>query len=261
MIRSSRALGALEILGVTGVAFTVTWVIGPRLEMPGLAAPTILLLSFAAAYVAYISPVLIHRDPPEARGLGRPPTGYLRTDNLVPALKSFGAVTLLGSGLILAAVLLARPAAFTQLDWSSLLLKLGLYCGSAAVQCLLFLGFFRLRLKDFLGLPQELAAAEPGVAVRQRLLLSAVLGVLFSLYHLPNLPVMGIALLLGTAMTWLYDVHPNLAAAALCHAALGTLLHRVAGLNMRIGLFYWQRDRWVFRTLFPWFKELIGDRF
>ena len=53
----------------------------------------------------------------------------------------------------------------------------------------------------------------------------------------------------------------DLVLAGFCHAIIGTALHRVLEMHMRIGPFYWESDKYVYRTLFPALRELIGNAF
>lgn len=70
--------------------------------------------------------------------------------------------------------------------------------------------------------------------------------------------MMGFALLAGVMWSWVYYMTPNLILVAASHAILGTILRRIVVLNMRVGPFYWQRDIYIFREIFPILARLIG---
>jgi hypothetical protein len=72
---------------------------------------------------------------------------------------------------------------------------------------------------------------------------------------------MGFALCFGFWLTWIYYAYPNLVLAVLTHAWLGTLLQRVTGLYTRIGPFYLNPERYIFREVFPFVRTLVGDLF
>jgi membrane protease YdiL (CAAX protease family) len=81
---------------------------------------------------------------------------------------------------------------------------------------------------------------------------------LFSVYHAPNVPMMGLGFALSTAMAWLYWATPNLPAAVLCHAVVGTVLSRIGNVPMRGGPFHDRPDLYISRAFFPWLGDWVG---
>ena len=258
-----KGFGIFEIFAFTSGYLWVLWRVGPHLQTSGLAPLILALLLAALVYVAYVSPHWIHKDPLAIRGLGSPRTLFIRTDNWTEAAQAFGAVALVGAIGVIGAALWKQPAVFSVLNWKAFYVKLGGYLFSTLAQDLIFLSFFLVRLRTILPLPSapQGAATPPQTQRRNRLLVSGLLGLLFSSYHFPNPLMMALALLFGSVVAWIYYAHPNLVLAVGCHALVGTLLHRVLGLHMRIGPFYWDRDTYILRTLFPPLREWIGDLF
>ena len=259
-----RVYGALEIVVITLATFFVLWRIGPELEVNGLAPLVMALLVMAAIYVAYVSPAIIHGDSLGRRGLGRWNTGFVRTDNLLPAARAYLPALIAGSLLFILAALIRDPGIFSRLNWYAFFLKFGFYLTSALGQDLLFMSFFLLRLNSLVAVcdgpaqsPQELRRAE----FRKKILASSLLGALFCIYHFPNPALMAISLIAGFSAAWIYDAYPNLLLVVCCHALLGTLLHRVLEMHMRVGPFYWNSKAYIFRNLVPITKEWIGDLF
>ncbi len=248
---------ALELVLISSGFFTIVWYIGPNLNNNGLAPLLTVTLGLFLFYVGYASPVMVHRDDSRERGVGNWRTLFVRTDNLREALRPFLWLTLIGTLIITALTLLLQPEIFARIHWQAFGLKLGLYLINASGQGLLFLSFFMLRLKVLLPSPAESGDG----AGRHRLLVSGCCALLFALYHLPNPALMLVTLLIGFAACWIYYATPNLLIAVCSHAFLGTLLHQLLEMHMRIGPFYWQSDLYIFRTLFPPVRDLIGNLF
>jgi len=85
---------------------------------------------------------------------------------------------------------------------------------------------------------------------------------IFALIHLPNLPLMALTFIFAFWLGYVFYSTPNLYAIVIVHAFLGTLLHRVYELHMKIGLFYGveSHEGHFFRFLIPSFSEIIGHR-
>jgi membrane protease YdiL (CAAX protease family) len=249
-----RRIALGEVLTLTIVYAAGLWWLGPQLGL-SLWLDTLYSLGAIAlaVYFGVVSSVYVHDDAPPMRGLGPPRAGFIRLDNLRQALRNFAVPTVIGAIGIVGVVLVNHPHRFVQLDWSAVALKLTLYVVSALLQGLLVFAWLLPRLQDIL--------PKSGNEHRDRLVVSVGLAVLFALSHLPNIPMILLTFAWGLVMGWLYQRTPNLYAAALCHALLGTLLHRVLALSMRIGPFYWESDQYILRTLLPFVREWINGRF
>lgn len=249
MLRPSAPRHALELTVLLVGYLGLTWGLLPSFRSPAALAAILLTVLAGAAWVAYLSPVLLHGDSAADRGLGPLRTLWVRTDNFAPATLRFaslgGAATLL-----LVSVGLARaPERLAALTPRRFLLELARYFPLALVQDLALV-FVLLRLRT-------LVAAAGGR--RPRAATAVAAAALFSLVHAPNPAMMVLAglFVLGAGPTFLS--RPNLAALVLCHAWSGAVLRSVTGLSTRIGPFTATHDVWVTRELVRtlWSQVLI----
>ena len=260
--RHERLIGVIEVGVLCGLFLFMAWGPGPHLATNGW-APFFWIASVVAFfYFSYGSPVLIHKDSALIRGLGSWRTAFFRTDQLRPALRAYGMVAGVSTLLIVAVVGLVKPRAFVELNGHAFLLKLTLYFSSAFAQGLFYLSFMAVRFRRIAGIPDDWAGTDADGARRleqKRLAVSVTAGLIFCFLHAPNPPLMAISFVAGIVMTRTFCAYPHLWLAVLCHAWIGTLLHRLAGMYMRSGPAYWKGDIYVIRTLFPPIKRLIGN--
>ena len=149
----------------------------------------------------------------------------LRLDNLGSSIKAFGFVTLMGASISIPLGILWGEAQLGR--WQEVLV----YVLSALIQQYLLQNFLRLRAENLFNtnhsydpslgyLPRLRYPGYPPRAVLPSLLAA----LLFSLYHLPNYPLMGLSLLGGFAWCLIYRRHPNLIAAWFSQATLSILM-------------------------------------
>ena len=138
-------------------------------------------------------------------------------------------------------------------DWYGLGLKFSFYLFSALIQDILFFSYILLRLKDLI-LIESLHT--------KKIIVLLLFSSIFALIHLPNLPLMALTFIFAFWLGYVFYSTPNLYAIVIVHAFLGTLLHRVYELHMKIGLFYGveSHEGHFFRFLIPSFSEIIGHR-
>ena len=77
--------------------------------------------------------------------------------------------------------------------------------------------------------------------------------------HLPNLPLMILTFVFAFYLGYLFYEAPNLYIIVIVHALLGTLLHRVYELHMKLGI-YFGTEGYVSRFIIPGANDLIGGR-
>jgi hypothetical protein len=249
------------------------WRVGPDVVgNGGLSLFHLALFSCAAFYAAVVSPLVIHRDPGPPRGLGSWRTLFLRTDNLRPALRAYGAITLTVLCLIAAAGLATgrfQPAVF---DWDALARRVFLYVFSALGQQYFLFGFFYPRIQDVvcgsrMARGGEEAALNGSGRICCRGSVSGMagsalgLGVVAAVFHYPNVPLMWGILLAATAWSYLYERIPSIWVSACCHALIGSALNLVLLIDIRIGPSYGTSYKGFFRTVFPFLNEFIGGKF
>ncbi len=254
-----RLFSLAEIVVLLVGSQLMVWFLAPRLgDADGSIPGYVLMVLMAVVYVSIYSPIWIHHDPPGLRGLGTHRTFFVRTDNLRADLRAYGLLAITGTFVLLALALACDTSSLHRFLERAFWIKLTLYLFSALGQQLFFMGFFFVRLRELFGAYPNDSEKH---ALRTRALVCGGTALLFAAYHIPNLPMMGFVSAFGFCLAWVFYARPNLLLAALCHAWLGTLLHRVVLLPMRVGPFYWQPDRYVYRTLFPFIRQWIGDLF
>lgn len=250
-----------EIAAFMAAWLTCQWLIAPRMrDEAWLRIPALSVLLLGGLYIAVISPLIVHRDPASARGLGSWRTGFVRTDNLRGAFRAFGLLAIVLTAILVAAALVRRPDVLQTLNWKALLTKFALYIAAAFAQALIFFGFIFVRIRgiiDGAGVQDQ----DRHAAFSRRATAAMLTAALFSLCHNPNLPLMALTFVAGALWAWLYHTRPNLLALAVSHAIVGTVLHRVVELHMRIGPFYWNPSHHPVRDVFPFVKPLIGNQF
>jgi hypothetical protein len=249
-----RVFSCFELAALAFVSWMLIWYMGPEITSYNT---TLLAGCFLTVllYVGYFSPIVLHQDSNRYRGVGNWKTLFIRSDNFCAALGGFGAIIVTGSAVIIVASLLKNPLIFQQVDWGVVLLKLFCYFFSSTIQGLITL-FILLRIIDISsGNPFE----ADGDAMRGKVLITVVITGYFSLVHMPNIPVMVIVLFFTPVVLFQYFKTPNFFLLVCTHAFLGTLLHRLYDLPMRIGPFYNSPDRYIIRELFPFVAGLIGN--
>lgn len=259
--RTRTLWSVFEIAGFMAVWLTCQWYIAPMMRDDAwLRIPLLAVLLVCGFYIAVVSPLLIHRDPASVRGLGSWRTGFVRTDNLREAFRAFGLLAIALTAILVVAALVRRPDLLQTLNWKALVTKFALYIAAALAQALIFFGFVFTRIRgivDGAGGPDH----DRHAVVSRRATVAMLTAALFSICHNPNLPLMALTFVAGALWAWLYYTRPNVLALAVSHAIVGTVLHRVVELHMRIGPFYSNPDYHPVRDVFPFVKPLIGNQF
>lgn len=235
---------AIELALVILLWHFLIWIVAPRAAdgEPAWKAILFAFLAFVALWIFWLSPLLNRGNVRSLRGVGPWSTFFLRKEGLGCSARNYALITLFGL-LVLAGIRLIRPSdALPIITWKLAGLRLGSYVLSALVQSLVFFEFFQPRLREIYGE----GAAICGTALA------------FALFHLPNVPVMILGLLVCYFWAREYLYRPNLILVMLSHAVLGGSLFFVAGIIPRIGPFYLHPEKYLFRTLFPWWGNLVG---
>ncbi len=254
---SNRKTGALELAALAFLTWLFVWVMGPRIAVFNTIWVTFAFL-LSLLYFTFISPVLIHADNRLHRGFGDWKTLFVRTDNFKPALKRFGLISGVGGAAIIFAAFFKNPRVFHEIAWKIVVLKFSLYLIFSTVQGL-FILFVMMRIADILSCdPFQTGGARQGRKSRRHLITLLITSV-FTLVHLPNLPLMGITMVITPLVLWQYYLTPNFFLLVCTHSILGTLLHQVYRLPMRIGPFYTHPDQYLIRELFPLIGRIIGN--
>lgn len=246
-----RTAAAFELAWLALLFAICMWWIGPRVAEGGwIVALYWALVLLAGAEILYLSPRR-HHDPAALRGW--PSGGPGAFSQAWPVYAGFTAAAAI---LLLLAVLIVDPARLGRVSWDAFAIKFVGYLVFGFLQSLIFFGFVLTRLRSLIPYGRD-----PGAEPRHRLQVAAATAAIFTLIHLPNLPLMAVALAGGFGWALIFYRRPNLLLLGLSHAVLGTILHRIVQLNMRIGPFYADPDRYILRAVIPWLNDLIGGRF
>ena len=239
----ARRLCAIELVLTAAVYLLALWFITPRVAdaKPLWMSILLALFAFAALWILWVSPRLIHRVAHLFRGAGPPRTFFLRTEALGRSARNFGLITALGLAALLVIRLASHPAAMPVLTWKLVVVRFASYVPYALVQAIFYFEFCQPRFQAAFG---ERAALW-GTALT------------FSLFHCPNLSLMGLGLVASYFWAREYLRQPNLVLLTLSHAILGSCLLLVSGIMTRIGPFYLHPEKHALRTLLPWWQSLV----
>jgi hypothetical protein len=249
--------GLLEIAGLTLGFFAVLWLLGPRFATIRFAQFGYwLLVAFGGIYLLWISPVLLHRDPPEWRGWGGCGDDGACPGSFKNAWPGYVAFTVLGGLLLLAYAWWLDPGKLLHIDWPGVKIKFTGYVVFGIVQDAVFFGFVLVRLRKMIPI-----SAGPHSILQHRFIVALATAGLFAFYHLPNRSLMGFTLLGGFCWSWIFYLRPNILLLGVGHAVLGTILHRIIQLYMRIGPFYDHPDLYLLRHVVPGLQRFAGNLF
>ncbi|MCX7717573.1 MAG: CPBP family glutamic-type intramembrane protease [Candidatus Sumerlaeaceae bacterium] len=251
------AFSAAEVIGVSTAIAVLFWVLNPRMLQPGMPPIVVAVGVLLGVYVIWLSPCWIHGDSLADRGLGSRDTLFVRTDNFWCAAGVFAPLSAVLACLLVLVGLLRNPSSFGEINWYRFLIKHGLYLVWAVVQSLFFFGFFMQRLTAITAVAlKSLSWGFDGLRCSVVLLTAG----LFSVAHAPNLLMMVLTFLAGILWGWHFWAQRNLLVLAASHAFLGTIIHQVLMLNMRVGPAYWEPHRfYANRVLFPFISHWMGS--
>jgi membrane protease YdiL (CAAX protease family) len=248
------AWGLAEI-AVLGALFAFTlWVAGPHVVDGGAALAVYwAAVAVTTVTVLWLSPIVLHQDPPSLRGWGwgRRPDDPGVGRNAWPSYLAF---TVAASAALLTATAIRDPGFVAHTPWPRVGAKFLIYLVYGGVQAMVFFGYLQTRLRTALGafITRD-RALRPLVAL-------ATAG-LFAAAHAPNWPLASLVLAAGLGWSWLFFARPNLLLMGISHAVLGTLVYSVLGLFTRIGPFYAHPAGHIARYAIPGLHALVGDLF
>jgi membrane protease YdiL (CAAX protease family) len=196
MSDNTRRNAALEMVFFVLWLWALIWIVIPTRS-------NALIALCGAGLLAFMAGSLLSRGPSPAT-MGLAPRGFWR------ALAFLAAPTLLGVGAVAAAGLALEAQAPGDLG-GRLIERLASYPLWALAQQFLVQSYAHVRLREAFGRPWPAIVAT---------------GVLFSLFHMPNLMLVGLTLPAGLLWAWAFSRRPNLYALALSHAALGSFVSK-----------------------------------
>lgn len=249
--------GLAEVVLFTALFFTGLWLVGPNIgSSPLLQLLFWIIFAFGGYYILWYSPIKLHHFSLHQLGFIFP----LGDENLRTALKqgwdSYSLFTIAGSIILISYTALFYPKTLSQLNLSSVLIKFFGYLIYGTIQAIIFFGFIMPRIHQALS-----KALNQTDSSKVKYTVIFIVAIIFSFYHTPNQELMAITFVAGLVWAWIFYLHPNLFLMGLSHAILGTILHQVVKLHMRIGPFYNNPDLYIIREVVPGLKKLIGDLF
>jgi hypothetical protein len=248
--------GFAEVAIVFGGFQAFTWYIGPYVAGSGyLIAVTWLFWFVLGLYIIWFSPVVLHK-------LSREDIGWVKLNNhshagsAGNAWQAYAAVTAIGIIMLILFTLHVKPDAFQNIHPKGLAIKSVGYLFSGIIQAAIFFGFILIRFKA--AITHIFQGRSPVAVMIITILMTSVI---FSVFHYPNPELMIFTFSAGICWSLLFYLYPNILLLGVSHAILGTLLHQVVKLYMRIGPFYENPDLYVVREIIPGLKRLIGNLF
>lgn len=249
--------GIPEILGFSVLYFSGIWLAGPFIanSIPLILLFWILVVA-GGVYLIWISPVLLHGYHWKEWGWNFSWRSERHTGSLKKSLPTYLIITAAGSFLLIAYVILSSPETLYTLNMKAVAVKFVGYLVYGTVQSVIFFGFMLTRYKHILA--EFLGNRNLNLQFYAAVLLT---GITFSVFHFPNTPLMACTLFAGIIWAWIFYRRPNILLMGTSHAIVGTILHQVVQLHMRIGPFYENPDLYILREVVPGLKKLIGDLF
>lgn len=249
--------GILEIAGFAALFFSANWLMGPV-----IANSIILVLLFwflliaGGIYLLWISPVLLHGYRWKEWGWNLSLADDQHPGSIRNAVSTYLAITAAVGGVFVLYVILFSPETLMSVSLQAVAVKFGGYLFFGTAQSLIFFGFVLTRLKKITSITPE--TGSKNLQLYSTVFLTASI---FSIFHLPNTPLMGITFLGGLIWGWIFYVRPNILLMGISHAITGTILSQVVQMHTRIGPFYDNPDLYFLREVVPGLKQLIGDLF
>jgi membrane protease YdiL (CAAX protease family) len=249
--------GLAEVALFSAIFFTGLWFFGPRIgSSPVLQLIFWILFLFGGYYILWYSPVKLHHFSFEETGFFFP----WQKEKFQIALKegwaSYSVFTIAGSAILISYTALFNPQILSGLNWSAVLIKFFGYLVYGTIQAIIFFGFIMPRIRQVFSKTDTQTESN-----KVKYAVIFIVALIFSLYHIPNPELMAITFAAGLVWAWIFYRRPNIFLMGLSHAILGTVLHQVVKMHMRIGPFYNNPDLYIIREVVPGLKKLIGDLF
>lgn len=250
-------VGILEIAVFVAGSFFVIWILGPAVGKSAGLQILVWALSLACAiFLLWFSPVFLHQNVPVDWGMNFFGSIDENPGSFKNAWPIYSIVTLFGAIILILYTIFFKPDALATINYKSILIKFAGYLFYGTVQSVVFFGFILTRLREIL---DNITKTDQNFL--HRLTVVFLTSLLFSAFHTPNAPLMACTLFTGFIWAWIFYQRPNILLMGLSHAVLGTVLHRVVQMHMRIGPFYDNPELYVIREIIPGLRKLIGNLF
>lgn len=249
--------GILEISIFIAGAFLLIWIAGPSIgTSAGLQVFFWTWSLLGAIMLLWVSPVFLHQNEPADWGMdffGKQDENPGAFRNAWPA---YAAMTLFGIIVLILYTIFFKPEALETINFDAFIIKLAGYFFYGTIQAVIFFGFVLTRFREIVA-----TVIGPEQILLRRVLVVFLTSLIFSVFHTPNTPLMICTFFTGLIWAWIFYKKPNILLMGLSHAVLGTILHRVVQMHMRVGPFYDNPDIYIIREVIPGLRQLIGDLF
>lgn len=247
--------GILEIAVFAGLVLSGIWVFGPEIGKSLLLQLLFwILVIIGGLYILWFSPFRLHQYPPEKWGWKI--NGNQKPGTLKRAWPVYFTFTFIAAALLILYTFIFSADSLFQVNLRGIIIKFAGYLVYGTIQSIIFFGFILTRLREIMS-----AHLGENTTARHQASVIFLTTTIFSLFHIPNIALMACTFLTGIFWAWIFYTRPNILLMGLSHAILGTILHQVVKLHMRIGPFYENPDLYVLREVVPGLKKLIGDLF
>ncbi|MHA1300054.1 MAG: CPBP family intramembrane glutamic endopeptidase [Candidatus Helarchaeota archaeon] len=242
----SRNGNIFDIIITSVVYFYIILIVAPLEKYLPILISAIILGVFFIFYILFLSHYL-HGDNWAERGIGTWKTLFIRTDNLKKSCKEV--LLIITSVLVLAIFLISlilgtfwtpKSGGFSRwlveqgflytenilIDFAAQFLY---YIFWGFVQQILFLSFINVRLRKIF----------PDNTRNNKIKVTIINGMIFSCYHLFNIPLMIFTFIAGLIWSWSFYDTPNMFTVSISHGLSGTLssmyVFSYNGWNMNVG--------------------------
>ena len=250
-------LGILEIAVFVAGSFFVIWILGPTMgKSPGLQVLLWIFSIVGAIFLLWFSPVFLHHNVPADWGMIFFESIDENPGSFKNAWPVYTIVTLFGAIILILYTIIFKSDALETINFKAVIIKFVGYLFYGTAQAVIFFGFILTRLREIV---KNITRTDQHLL--HRLTVVFLASVLFSAFHTPNLPLMACTFFTGFIWAWVFYQRPNILLMGLSHAVLGTVLHRIVQMHMRVGPFYENPELYIIREVIPGIRQLIGNLF
>jgi len=199
-------------------------------------------------YLLFISSKL-HNETLEEKGLGKATSFFIRIDNFKSSAPIYLFITFLIFIILIIMTYIKYNSFEFEVNYYSIFLKLFFYFISATIQALIFFSFLLLRIQYvvyYFSLPYK------------KMITVVIFSLLFSLSHYPNFKLIILTFFFAVLLGYTFIKKRNLFWIIIIHTIMGTYLHRIYQMHMKIGILYGTEESF-FRKTIPGVENLIGN--
>ncbi len=243
-------LSIIEISISIFIYYIIIWHLSYHLNNPLLWQIILFLLfsSIAIYYLLFISPKF-YNETNEDRGIGKAKNLFFPIDNFLSSASSYILTLVIFLFILIVMTFIKYNHQHFEINYLSILLKFIFYLFSATAQTLIFFSFLLLRIQYIINYFNY---------KQQKYIVLILFSIMFSLFHYPNYIICIFTFFFAFILGFIFIEKRNIAWIIIIHAILGTFIHRVYQIDMKIGVFYGTNYSF-FRKIIPQIDALIGN--